>query len=66
MHCVLCGGDTQVQLVTTDLMFRGERFWLVDIPAEVCVSCQEPYFEMAIYDEMEREAARQWELRRTG
>lgn len=66
MHCVLCEGETAVQLVTTDLVFKGERFWLVDIPAEVCRTCQEPYFEMAIYDEMEREAARLWELKHAG
>lgn len=60
MHCVLCGGDTEIRLITTDMTHRGERFMLVDVPAEVCVMCHEPYFEMAIYDEMEREAAAQW------
>lgn len=66
MHCVLCGAATRVQLVSTDLVYRGERFWLVDIPAEVCTGCDEPYYEMAIYDEMEREAARQWRSRYAG
>lgn len=64
MHCVLCGGATRVRLIQTDMTYHGERFMLVDIPAEVCEACDEPYFEMAIYDEMEREAARMWATRR--
>ena len=60
MYCVLCGGNTSVQLIKTDYEFRGERYWLIDVPAEVCETCQEPYFEMAVHDEMHREAFRQW------
>lgn len=63
MQCVLCGGCTAVQLVETDFALEGERFWLVDVPAEVCQACSEPYFELAVYDEMAREARRLWRLR---
>ncbi|MFP5501067.1 MAG: YgiT-type zinc finger protein, partial [Candidatus Sericytochromatia bacterium] len=44
MHCVLCGGATRVRLIQTDMTYQGERFMLVDIPAEVCEACDEPYF----------------------
>ena len=56
MHCVLCGGQTEPHLVNTDLALHGQRIWLLDVPADVCQSCGEPYFEMAIYEQMESEA----------
>ncbi|MDB5097516.1 MAG: hypothetical protein JWM80_1937 [Cyanobacteria bacterium RYN_339] len=56
MQCVLCEGETAPRLVRTDMVLRGQRVWLLDIPADVCKGCGEPYFELAIYEEMEREA----------
>jgi YgiT-type zinc finger domain-containing protein len=56
MQCVLCDGVTAPRLIKTDMVVRGQRVWLLDVPADVCQNCGEPYFEMAIYDQMEREA----------
>lgn len=56
MHCVLCGGRTEPRLVKTDMWVGSQRVWLLDVPADVCLACGEPYFELAIYDQMEREA----------
>ena len=56
MQCVLCGGQTEPRLVRTDMLVGGQRVWLVDVPADVCRSCHEPYFEMAIYEQMVQDA----------
>lgn len=56
MQCVLCDGQTVPRLVKTDLVVGGQRVWLLDVPADVCEGCGEAYFELAIFDEMEREA----------
>ena len=59
MNCVICGAITLPRLVKTDIVVHGRRVWLADIPADVCCGCGEPYFEMANYDQMEREAREQ-------
>lgn len=59
MQCVLCDGQTVPRLIKTDMVVRGQRVWLLDVPADVCQACGEPYFEMAIYEQMEREAREQ-------
>jgi YgiT-type zinc finger domain-containing protein len=59
MQCVLCDGQTVPRLIKTDMVLRGQRVWLLDVPADVCQACGEPYFEMAIYEQMEREAREQ-------
>jgi YgiT-type zinc finger domain-containing protein len=56
MDCVLCGGRTEVRLIDTHMTVRGRRIELKDVPADVCRQCGEPYFEMAIYEQMERDA----------
>lgn len=60
MHCVLCGDAAVPRLVTTDMTHRGMTFLIPDVPAEVCMGCGEPYFELAVIDELQAEAAARW------
>ena len=60
MQCVLCGGVAVPRLVTTDVAHRGVTFLIPDVPAEVCEACGEPYFEMAVLDDLHAEAAARW------
>lgn len=65
MHCVLCGETLVPRLVSTDASFAGQTYQIPDVPAEVCLGCGEPYFELAVVDDLEDEARTQWVRART-
>lgn len=45
MKCLMCGGDTERQLVSYTIDREGYHLYIEKIPALVCVQCREQYFE---------------------
>jgi YgiT-type zinc finger domain-containing protein len=52
--CPRCGGETREETVKTAI-WRAERLFVVeDIPAQVCGSCMEQYYDEEIIDALRR------------
>lgn len=56
MQCVLCQGETEARLIDTFMKVGQRLIPIKDVPADVCTTCGEPYFELAVYDQMEHDA----------
>ena len=56
MECVLCAGATEPRLVETAFAVGKSIVPLLDVTADVCSACGEIYYELAIYEAMERDA----------
>ena len=51
--CEFCDGQVEHRVIRVRFQFKGQTIYVENVPAWVCVRCQEQYFDAPVYKRLE-------------